>query len=143
VKRLRRCWAGFIEVIFFVAVAGALSCGSGGGRGGASPQSAADQTAVFRLTTGTPAADEQARAAAYAEEAAVYARIAAANRAAAGTASKLAPTTAASAATPRQADREQAAAVADRLGANAQRAADFHSSKAAELSDGAPKGGGK
>lgn len=117
---------GFIEVIFIGAVAGAISCEGAGS--GEPPRPAPDQTAAVGLTTGRTAADEQARAAAYASKAATYRQLSADNKRAVA---ELAVATAATA--PVRTKRQAAADLADRMAAAAQRAADFHTQRAADI----------
>ena len=99
-----------IEVMFAGAVAGAISCESGSGRRGSSPAHL-DHTTSSQLTTARTVAGEQARAAAWTDRAATYRRLSADNKA----------------------KRQAAAALADRLALAAQRTADFHMQRAAEM----------
>jgi hypothetical protein len=102
-----------IELLFAGLFCGAISCGSNGGaRGerGSSPPLAAE-TNVSRLTTARTAAGEQARVAAWTNRAAIYGRLSAENKQA----------------------RPATADLADRLAATAQRTADFHTQRAADM----------
>jgi hypothetical protein len=140
---------------------GGFSCGGGS----SSATHGTDQTVAARLSTGRTAADEQARAGVYAARAARYRQLADENRQAvagltrdiekqaviatetrtAVTVAPPAPSSAVDEATIAPANvrtkRQAAAELADRLATAAQKAADFHAQRAAEMA--ALAGGGE
>ena len=114
-----------IEVILIGVVVGAISC-EGGGAGGSKrgvPAASANETAVSELTTAKTTAGDQARAAAYANRAAIYRQISNQNKQAIAALATAAPA---------RAKRQAAADLADRMAAGAQKAADFYTQKATD-----------
>lgn len=114
---------GHIQVIFAGVVAGALSCGGGGPAPAGAER---EQATVSALTAPRTASGEQARATAYADRVAKYRRLAAENRQALTALGASAPAAITG-------ERQAAAALADQLAAAAQKAADFHTQRAAAL----------